>query len=346
MKKRRNIQGAKGKNFWRTKRVVIGVVAGVLLVAAFVGAFLFLRPPQSNFVGITFSTSDIPRWRVESARIKEQLIAKGYTAEVRFAQGDKNLQAQQIQDFVDLGAKVIVVNPVDGENLVPVMKEAHAKGVKFIAHDRLIVGGPIDYFVTVRMQDMGRISAEQMLLRNVGKHLVYVMGDPADTNAVFHRDGTMKALEYAIERGDVVLRAELPTDWSEGVAYKVMAEYLKEHKDVDAVITGYDELAEGVARALREAGIAGVYVTGGNAYVSTCEAIRAGDITVTFLKPEVILADASIAAADSFMRGESPEVFGVTDNGFMRVSSNYIAPVMIDASNVNMHIENKSCTTK
>ena len=239
---------------------------------------------------------------------------------------------------------MIVVNPVDANNLIPVIRDAQAKGVKFIAHDRLILGGAVDYFTTIRMQDVGRIAAQRYLVAAAGKNLVYIAGDPADTNAGYHHDGTMQALEYAVERGDVVLQGDLVTDWSAKSAYEVMKEFLKSGKEVDAVIGGNDLIAIGAQKALAEAGIMGTFIAGGDADVAACRAILAGTQTITLYKPSIAIADASVLVADHFMRGEKPPIHGLADNGFMRVPSSYVEPTVIDATNVL--IEGTTCSPR
>ena len=64
--------------------------------------------------------------------------AKGYKADLQYAEDDIPNQLAQIENMITKGAKVLVIAAIDGTTLSDALQKAADAGIKVIAYDRLI----------------------------------------------------------------------------------------------------------------------------------------------------------------------------------------------------------------
>ena len=100
---------------------------------------------DKGMIGVSMPTKSSARWIDDGNNMVKQLTAKGYTADLQYADDDIPNQLAQIENMVTKGAKVLVIASIDGTTLSDVLQKAHEKGVKVIAYDRLIKGSPNGY---------------------------------------------------------------------------------------------------------------------------------------------------------------------------------------------------------
>ena len=104
---------------------------------------------KGDLIGVAMPTKSSARWIDDGNNMVKQLEAKGYKADLQYADDDIPNQLAQIENMVTKGAKVLVIASIDGTTLSDVLAKAHDAGVKVIAYDRLIKGSPnVDYYAT------------------------------------------------------------------------------------------------------------------------------------------------------------------------------------------------------
>lgn len=72
---------------------------------------------------------------------------KGWPVQVANANGDSQVQENQIRHFVQQGITTIVAVPVDSKGISPLVKELRAKGIRFFTIDRAPEGCLVDFCV-------------------------------------------------------------------------------------------------------------------------------------------------------------------------------------------------------
>jgi putative multiple sugar transport system substrate-binding protein len=119
-------------------------------IAACTAAFAQPSAAQDKgTVGIAMPTKSSSRWIADGQNMVKEFRAKGYKADLQYAEDDIPNQLAQIENMITKGVKVLVVASIDGTTLSGALQKAADKGIKVIAYDRLIKGTKnVDYYTT------------------------------------------------------------------------------------------------------------------------------------------------------------------------------------------------------
>jgi putative multiple sugar transport system substrate-binding protein len=111
-------------------------------------------------IGIAMPTKSSARWIADGDNIVKNLQAKGYKADLQYAEGDIPNQLAQIENMITKGDKVLVIAAIDGTTLSDALQKAANSGIKVLAYDRLIRGSPnVDYYATFDNFQVGVLQA-------------------------------------------------------------------------------------------------------------------------------------------------------------------------------------------
>ncbi|MEC9198329.1 MAG: substrate-binding domain-containing protein, partial [Pseudomonadota bacterium] len=92
-------------------------------------------------------------------------------------------------------------------------------------------------------------------------------------------------------------------DWDRTKGYNKMQSMLQANPDVNAVISGNDEMALGAIAALKEAGkLDGVIVGGFDGSPDAVEAVKSGEMAYTVLQPVAVFSAEAVRQADHFIK--------------------------------------------
>ena len=334
-------------------KFVIGTaVAAIMGIAAF-GA----SAAEKGFVGVSMPTKSSARWIDDGNNMVKYLEAKGYKADLQYADDDIPNQLAQIENMVTKGVNVLVIAAIDGTTLTDALHKAHEKGVKIIAYDRLIRNSPdVDYYATFDNFQVGVIQGgyiEQALGLKEGKgpfNVELFGGSPDDNNAFFFYDGAMSVLKPYIDSKKLVVQSgQMGMDkvstlrWDGAVAQARMDNLLSAFytkKRVDAVLSPYDGLSIGILSSLKGVGYGSKdqplpVVTGQDAEVQSMKSILAGEQRSTVFKDTRELAKVAVSMVDAVLQGTQPQINDTKtyDNGKKIVPSFLLKPVSVDASN-------------
>jgi D-xylose transport system substrate-binding protein len=290
-------------------------------------------------VALLLPESKTARYETQDRPLFEQALKK-YCDKCELlysnASQDPARQQQQAEAALTNGAKVLVLDPVDGAAAKAIAERAHGSGVVVIAYDRAIRGtDAVDRLVTFDAEAIGVKQAEALLAalgkRETIARVVLINGSPTDDNAVQLKRGVHEVLD-----GKVEVAAEYDTpDWSPDKAQLEMTQALTalNGKALDAVYAANDGTAGGVIAAVKAAGIAMPIVSGQDAEAAAVQRIAAGDQTFTIYKEIGVEADAAAklcadAVSGKPVRGEAvvlqPAVLSranlkrVFDQGFLK----------------------------
>ncbi|MCL2888502.1 MAG: sugar-binding protein [Elusimicrobia bacterium] len=331
---------------------------GVLFLAAilFISACGGGNGGKRHFVGVSMPTKDLERWSVDGDNLERQLEKLGYKVSVQYAQNDVSAQISQIENLITLGADILIIAPIDGEALTPVLKEAAEKNIKVIAYDRLIKNTPdVDYYVTFDNYQVGvlqgRIIEKALGLDKGAKgpfNVEIFSGAPDDNNAYYFFSGAMSVLQPYIDKGIILTPSRQVgwpkygiEQWSNQKAQERMTDILSAFytsKKVDAVLSPNDAVAYGVISALKGAGYAPgdakkpfPVITGQDADKVNVQAILHDEQTATIFKDTRVLAQRAVNITKAIFDGGTPEVNDTkTYNNNVKIVPSYLcAPVTV-----------------
>ena len=135
------------------------LLAGAVFGAAALSSSAFAQ--DKGTVGVAMPTKSSARWIADGDNMVKALKAKGYKADLQYAEDDIPTQLSQIENMVTKGAKVLVIASIDGTTLTDVLQQAADAGIKVIAYDRLIKNSPnVDYYATFDNFQVGVLQAQ------------------------------------------------------------------------------------------------------------------------------------------------------------------------------------------
>jgi D-xylose transport system substrate-binding protein len=231
---------------------------------------------NSLLVGVVLpDTTSSTRWvDFDAPYLKQAFTAAGYTAaEFRIdnAQGSDATQLSDATADINLGAKILIVCPLDGPTGVAIAKLAEQKGVTLIAYDRAIFQGTNTYYVSFNGEHVGEligsgfdacvkawgIKSPQVFVLNGGEdtdpnaiafasgYNKVVWGQPAKTVAA----GTTNSLGYKL------VGENFAPGWDNTKGGTIFQQEFTAHPSINATIEANDGLANAVITDLKTAGV-------------------------------------------------------------------------------------------
>lgn len=308
-------------------------------------------------VGILMPTRTSLRWPNDGNNMLKMFKEKGIVGEAVYAEDDVPNQIKQIEAMIDKGVKVMVIAPVDGSKLSPVLQKAASKGIKVIAYDRMIQSSKdVDYYVSFDNFQVGVLQASSLvaaLKLQAGKgpfNIELFAGSPDDNNSVYFFNGAMSVLNPYLKSGKLVVRSKQITldkvstlRW-DGIVARARMDTLFANfytKDrLDAILSPYDGMSVSLMSSQRDAGYGTpkqpyAFVSGQDAEVSGVKSIIRGEMYSTIFKDTRELAKATVDMVVAIQSGKQPKVTDSKsfNNGGKIVPANLLTPVLVDKSN-------------
>lgn len=286
-----------------------------------------------------YETQDRPLFE---AKVKE--LCAGCTVLYSNADQDANKQQTQAQAALTNGAKVLVLDPVDGQAAANIVKLANDKGVPVISYDRLIQNADLALYISFDNEQVGKLQGQALVdrmkeLGHTSGDIVMINGSPTDNNATLFKKGAHSVLDGS----GFTIAAESDTiDWKpENAQNDMTAAITKVGKDkILGVYAANDGTAGGAIAAMKAAGITPLPpVTGQDAEVAGLQRILAGEQYMTVYKAVKQEAEAAATAAVAIVNGEKPQTTGTTNNGKADVPSIILTPVAITKDNVKTVVD-------
>jgi D-xylose transport system substrate-binding protein len=309
----------------------------LLILSFIIFGFSCNKNTGSFKVGILISTTALERWSVEANIITEKLKAAGGEVITKSAENDENLQISQATELIDSGVEILILNSVNGITAASIVRYAHSKNVKVIAYDRIIRNCDLDYFITFDGEKVGELIANYILTIKPSGNFVLLNGDKSDENAIKFYNGTMKALQPAIDANRVkIIYSAFIEDYSAANA-AYFTDMILEYSGVrvDAILAPYDGLADGIHSILEKRGLVdSISVTGQDAEIAACYRIMTGHQAMTVYKPGKNLAGSCANLVLQIIKKESIKDLKSYNNGKIDVPSIILDPIAVDKNNM------------
>jgi D-xylose transport system substrate-binding protein len=289
-------------------------------------------------IGFSMDTLKEERWQRDKRLVEQRARELGAVLDVQVANGDDAVQTKQCENLLTKGIDVLIVVPHNGEIASSIVDAAHRKGVPVIAYDRMIRNADVDLHVAHEQEKIGEMQAAYALERVPKGNYVLIGGAPTDYNAMILRDGQMRILEPAIERGDIkIISQQFAREWKAEEALRITEDALtRTGRKIDAIVASNDGTAGGAISALEAAGLAGkVLVTGLDAEKPALQRILAGTQTMTIYTPIEPLAFGAVDAAVRLARKEPVSATARIHNGKTEVPSILYGSIAVDKSNLD-----------
>jgi D-xylose transport system substrate-binding protein len=247
-------------------------------------------------------------------------------------------QQQQAEAAIARGAKVLVLDPVDGDAAGAIVKSAKAKNIPVISYDRLIKGGANpDYYVSFDNERVGKLQGQALLEKltsggNAKPKITMINGSPTDNNATLFKNGAHSVLDGKVD----VVKEDAAANWKPEEAQQLMEQFIAAvGKDgFDGAYCANDGTAGGAIAAMKAAGIDPKTrpITGQDAEVAAVQRILSGEQYMTVYKAIQPEAEKTAELACGLFKGEKPAADSKVNNGTIDVPSVLLTPIPVTAA--------------
>jgi D-xylose transport system substrate-binding protein len=208
----------------------------------------------------------------------------GYTTtqfRIDNAQGSDATELDDATADINLGAKVLVMDPLDGPTGIAIAQLAESKGVTLISYDRATFQGSNTYYVSFNNEEVGTLIGNGFLScltsEGVSAAQVFVLngGEDTDPNAISFATGYNKAVwgqaaksvtagAKSTTGGATLVGENFAPGWSNTAGGTIFQQEYTANKTINASIEANDGLAGAVITDLQADGVqAGKFPTTG-----------------------------------------------------------------------------------
>ena len=251
-------------------------------------------------IGLSVSTQNNPFFVTLVEGAEKAAKDAGVTLSVVDAGDDVTKQVSDIEDLVNKGISVLIVNPVDSDAVTGAVEAAKAKGVKVIAVDRAVNGVEIDCQIASD-NVAGAELATEYIVKTLGEGIkvAELEGTPGASAAIDRSKGFHNIADAKLE---VVSKQTANFDRTQGMS--VMENMLQASPDIQAVFAANDEMALGAVEAILGAG-KDIMVVGFDATDDAIEAIKAGRMDATIAQQPALIGKTAIDNAIKLLNGDT-----------------------------------------
>jgi len=251
----------------------------------------------------------------------------GYTqAQYRIdnAQGSDATELNDATADINLGAKVLIMDPLDGPTGVAIAQLAESKGVTLISYDRATFQGHNTYYVSFNNQLVGQLIGQGfkacVSAWGIKKPQVYVLngGEDTDPNAisfatgynqvVWNKPAKTVAAGATNSLGYKLVGENFAPGWDNTKGGTIFQQAFTAHKQINATIEANDGLSNSVITVLKGAGVKpkSIPTTGQDATAQGMAWILEGYQCGSVYKAVYKEAQDAVALATILLAGDKP----------------------------------------
>ncbi len=317
-------------------------VSAAVLAGLTVAAPLAHASKDHPEIGFCIDDLRVERWSKDRDYFIAAAKKLGATVSVQSADASEERQISQIENLISRGVDVIVIVPFNSKTLGNVVADAKKAGIKVISYDRLILDADVDAYISFDNEKVGELQAKGVYDAKPKGNYFLLGGAPTDNNAKMLREGQLKVLQPAIDRGDVkVVGQQWVPEWSASTAMRIVEDALTANGNkIDAIVASNDGTAGGAIQALAAQHLAGkVPISGQDADLAAVKRVVAGTQTMTVYKPIKAIAGEAAKLAVELAKGEKPAYNAQYDNGKKKVDTILLQPTLLTKRNADVVVK-------
>jgi ribose transport system substrate-binding protein len=278
----------------------------------------------ADVVGLSVATLANPFFQGMSKGVQRGVAAHSDLKLVNTsANGDANTQTNQVTDLINQHVSALILNPINANSIVPVVKEANRRGIPVFTLDRGAACGSCQVnFLETDNEQLGREGADyiaQQLKARYGslKGNVVDLEGLLGTTAGDEREKGFAEEFTKLQSGnpDLKLVARQAADFDADKGFNIMTQLLAAHGDVDAVFNGNDDNAVGAIRAIRQANRFApigdkkhIVIIGIDGTEQALSAIRRGQMDATLSQNPLTMAEKSVSYVEQYLHGDKASI--------------------------------------
>lgn len=252
-------------------------------------------------VGASISTLNNPFFISLDKGISDLATEKGATVKSVDAQNDTAKQSNDIDDLIQQGVDILLINPVDSSAITPAVEAANAADIPVITIDRSSEGGKVLTLVASDNVEGGEIAANYIKeISGEEADVVQLEGVPGASAARERGEGFKNIAEESL---NLIDSQTANFDRAEGLT--VMENILQANPNIEAVFAQNDEMALGAIEAIESAGLTdSIQVVGFDGTEDGIKAVEEGRLSATVAQQPEEMGRLAMQAAFDYFAGE------------------------------------------
>ena len=251
------------------KRIMAVILLAVLTAAGTAGCKQNVGTPEDNAVVeepeneeeaenaqngklFGFSCSDLsnPFYETLEQSVRTSLDEQGARIVVMDPEGSQDTQIEQISQMIGQGIAALFLCPVDEEKITPALEALDEADIPVINIDRAVSRQDlVTAFVGSDNYNAGKVCGEDLAARRPDGGRIVIVED----SQVSSLNERITGFEEAVADGGFEVISRIDTGSDVDRVQSEMARILEESTQIDAVMCGNDQMADGVLRAVEEA---------------------------------------------------------------------------------------------
>ncbi|WP_283152892.1 ribose ABC transporter substrate-binding protein RbsB [Guptibacillus hwajinpoensis] len=258
-------------------------------------------------IGLSVSTLNNPFFVSMKDGVEAEAKENGMDVVVVDAQNDAAKQINDVEDLIQQGVDVLLINPTDSAAISTAVQSANSLGIPVVTLDRSAEKGDVATLVSSDNEKGGEMAGEFLVEQlGEGAKVAELEGVPG---ASATRERGQGFHNIADEKLEVVAKQTANFDRTEGL--NTMENLLQGNPDIKAVFAHNDEMALGAIQAIQSSG-KDVLVVGFDGNEDAINSIQDGKLSATVAQqPEEIGSLAVQAGVDVLKGNEVDETIPV-----------------------------------
>ncbi|MDI6601503.1 MAG: ribose ABC transporter substrate-binding protein RbsB [Thermoanaerobacteraceae bacterium] len=252
-------------------------------------------------IGLVISTLNNPFFVTLRDGAQKKADELGYQLIVLDSQNDSAKELSNVQDVLQQGISVLMINPVDSDAVANAVKLANDAKIPVITLDRSANGGEVVTHIASDNVAGGKMAGDFIVQKLNGKgKVVQLEGIPGASAARDRGQG----FTDAIKGTQIELVASQPADFDRTKGMTVMENILQAQPQIDAVFAQNDEMALGALQAIESAGRQGIMIVGFDATDDAVKAVNDGKMAATVAQQPEQIGSLGVENADKVIKGQ------------------------------------------
>lgn len=216
------------------------------------------------------------------------------------SQDDSATELSNMEDLINKGVDLILINPTDSEAVGSAVAAANEAGIPVITLDRSANKGDVVCHIASDNVAGGKLAGDFIVKKLGGKgNVVELEGVPGASAAIDRGKG----FNEAIAKSNIKVVAKQTANFNRAEGLSVMENILQAQPEINAVFAHNDEMALGALEAIKASG-RDIMVVGFDATDDAVKAVKAGEMAATVQQLPKEIGAEGVDAAMKVIGGE------------------------------------------
>jgi ribose transport system substrate-binding protein len=220
------------------------------------------------------------------------------------AGNDATKQANDVLNFISQKMDAVLLNPTDGDAIVPSVQALNAAHIPVFTVDRTANGGTIVSYMGTDNVKAGETAAKALFDAIGGTGNVAILEGVPGASSSIDRGTGFTNVEKSYPNIKIVASQTAQFDRTQGMT--VAQNILQANPNLTAILSMNDEMALGAVEAINAAGLTGkVKVSGIDGETDAITAVKAGTMVFTVAQQPSLMGEQSIKNIVTYLLGGS-----------------------------------------